>query len=1744
MKSPDDASGYADLGAVPVPAKAPDYSDLGATPVPKQQDYSDLGAVTPQQHVQDLISDPKFSPADYAAQTGDVEGGFQARQALQNRTAGQKWGAFGEILTEPETYANAAKGVGKFGIGLVAAPFHTIAQAGATIGAPIAGALGATDLQKTLVNEQQTQGAEATLAAQQIEQGLRNTGQTLSNVAADTINPVGGTPTTEAQQRARFADEIQAAKNSQQLQQGRPLETGAVAAAARAATDQEQLSDIYSPEALAENNARQASPLLTESMAAAADPTNLAIPLAGEIPGVKNLAGGIVQAGGKLLQVPESIMSAVPRLNRLSHGGGVLGAVMHPGPAAGLAGAYGLGKVLGWAGRAFEEQGGALRSGIPSALDQTAQSALSAGESAIGTNAQRVIGNTAGNIVSTALGFAPVNYALSGGDPRQFAQSEVGAGAIGGVFGLGGERARMEDIAKYRLAQYGAQQFTDTPMWQAHQAQMSKFSPEDQQAINALRGTLYGGTGTDVLVLDGQNFAKQVGDIGGNARGQFAQDHNSKTIYVNADAVGNTSAQKAGGALDTAGHETGHAVVDFLKNAGREADAQNLFSSIAGALTPEQTQALTDTYHAKLLASTDLTGKSPEQIEAIRQKVISDNPPEKILEENLAEITRKILNGRPISSFALPTTIAERVSDAASRWMEARGWSPKIDDGASLGFKAQMVKEAARKMQDVLYETGKRASAAAGAGETEGQRLIKARNDLANIPPITSDMPAARAAAIRRQQAAAQKVIDEIQGKTSAPESTGTTPDRVIDDTISTPAAPQPTAAPTPAERPKFEDVALPPILKPKEATPKPAPETPKPDAERPLPTPPPSEPLPPSDGGSKPSDGGNTTTAKPVEAPPKDVAGTPAEETPVVHTKEDLDAIAAKARTDFLADKAFAKAGKNKGSHTAKNQELADKAAFDAAAEAHAETVPANYGGMKQRVDSFGKKSVSGNLDPSRPFDSWLIDQAQKAGNLPEGALDTMLKLQDAVGKTVTFDYGHAPVAEEGEQPTQESRATQQAKHSVKARLAGESPTQTEAKTSIPLGIQFNPGNKSFNVFAASPEKLLNNFNHLAETMQHVGQNVPYKSINDPQFVADFKGVIRNHQNGWFGDGSRPAVGTAEYPNTANPDWVNSPERAQIPEDRFDFINMMLGDEGAKAATPQAKAKAHLANENRTLVNEAGETNETRQALNDAVGSVQDKNGNPSTWSKVTLEDPLNENLSPALASNVRPSEQADESIRQHGKVGDLGRFFEGGKTPNRAKSAAGFMPNDTATDDMRNQAQWMDSEAKTRGYSGLQELLEQDPSAQTKMAAQWRAYHPRDEQGTLLQNEASRVINNTIYGDQNSDTSRPLAGARSALGDAETVVRGSVGAIGANPKAGTREVQNAALKKWAEDNQLLIKDVPALDERQNVGGAEHDVYHDPASGRWIKVTNGTMGAMGMTPAVTRSGGFELRNATPLEYLESRKLQNQVFGDDIRLHAVEDEGDHLNIVTSQPDVRGAKPTQPQIDSAMEDKGFRRMDDSTYYRKSDNAAVFDLHTDNAFIHNGALLPIDAIVVHPSEDLVDALKDSQLSLLNRKPAPNVAGSFMDAARARLAETPEQQASGFLPNDYKSAEEPTSGPSGMPPSQSQSQNLSGAGVGASKEDSGAPEDGQTPSERLTREAEAAGVSMSLETLKALMRGDFKAMARVRQQIREKTGQEPRFLPATPSVGIAPTTRKPFIPPPAMSTQERARRRLAAA
>lgn len=106
---------------------------------------------------------------------------------------------------------------------------------------------------------------------------------------------------------------------------------------------------------------------------------------------------------------------------------------------------------------------------------------------------------------------------------------------------------------------------------------------------------------------------------------------------------------------------------------------------------------------------------------------------------------------------------------------------------------------------------------------------------------------------------------------------------------------------------------------------------------------------------------------------------------------------------------------------------------------------------------------------------------------------------------------------------------------------------------------------------------------------------------------------------------------------------------------------------------------------------------------------------------------------------------------------------------------------------------------------------------------------------------------------------------------------------------------------------------------------GSEHSVYVDAATRRVLKVTH----------ADRHGDGVVGQSMSVLDYLTGLQLQNEAFGDDIRLEGlVEDEGELPRVVISQPFVKGRPATQPEIEAFMEQRGFVKHKGSWYNAES------------------------------------------------------------------------------------------------------------------------------------------------------------------------------------------------------------------
>lgn len=461
--------------------------------------------------------------------------------------------------------------------------------------------------------------------------------------------------------------------------------------------------------------------------------------------------------------------------------------------------------------------------------------------------------------------------------------------------------------------------------------------------------------------------------------------------------------------------------------------------------------------------------------------------------------------------------------------------------------------------------------------------------------------------------------------------------------------------------------------------------------------------------------------TPTPDESIPPQHATAVAESAPTVDTPE--PAPLSQADVERLSTEAEkqAVAAEKRGTTSKAAQKRIRHARIDSVVQAHNASLPANYQGIRLHIDpATQRETITGRIDPSRPFDAFLL---KEAGLTPE-QVSTLTNLQNNIGRTVKVtDYQSAPEPLGGN-VTGEGRRTAQGMSTAQQRATGEAEAQSQDKTYIPLQVNFNKGKgdakPSITVNGASPEKLLNNFNLAKNWIENAGFDVPYPDIHDPHFVADIKGGIRNHQAGYKFDGSAPVKGE---PGTT-PEEGYTPYR--IEPTKAQFINLLFGDESAKTGprnTPEQKAKQAAAVENDIPMTAEGETNPLRNYINEQEGPVLDRKGEPTTWSKFHMENPLSEALRTDLIhGDVTEPDRADTSLRPHGYAGDMDRFFSEGQ-PVRARVAAGFMPEETTAQTPKELAQDRIKERTAEPfYSQLTRTIKQLPQ-DTMTAAQARA-------------------------------------------------------------------------------------------------------------------------------------------------------------------------------------------------------------------------------------------------------------------------------------------------------------------------------------------------------------------------------------------------------------------------------------
>lgn len=1289
------------------PPKASDFLDTAPAPVASQF----LDQPTVQEQAQKMASDPNFDTYQHAAQNpADFEAAFQAQRLRDNRPFLQKVGAGLSTLAQPATYTGAAKGVKNFVTGALQVPWDAVAH---------------TYYSMTGDPRALTKQAEATLAGQNVEQSVRHTiDATAGNLGNSSAKYPAGlydsgeipADVSDEQQkqnaedidRRAFQDKVEAAKRSQQLAQGRPLDSGFVAGIYGAGG--QVPSQEVSPEALQNAGSPAVDQAAIERSAAIADPNNILLGMAPELPGAGYVGGRLTQGAGKALQIPGRAVSAgvdalkagaeklegLPGGRYIPHAVGV-GALYHSAPAVGTAAAIGAGaKGLQWLGKGLEEQGGAAATGLPSALDATAANARVVGENAFGTNAQRTIGNAATRGAQTAIGMAPVNAAISEGDPEQFARSEVGAAAFGGAMdALASHRPVLVEAARPALRQKGLEGLDLNSTEGRASANYIQTLPADQQnTVLELNGALGGlpvqtTSGETVparmIVLPSDQFQAQMKQLGiqngPKSAAGFFWDGNG-TAYINGES---SSFNNDPGQV--AGHEFGgHAAMNMLEAAGAKGGPiyDGLLSSAKqelynpdGTPTPDF-QKFVDAYNKKF----DPTGQT-KALDPTNQNAV---------EEFLAETAGRIISQKGAGEIAVPNNILDHITDGVGRFMA--NFSGVNPDAIGTGghFDRTEVSKLSKEVRDSLLQlSGTKLRPQAGEGaisspQTPEQYVQELQETLAKPRPTDT---AANVKAWVKEQAQARKDLADFQG---SPQS-------------SFPASGKPPVAPSapvaPPNMAKADAVKAVQQLGVKAAEAAQLVET---AATALGGTPNASDLL---TAAMKIKGGGKVQPSQPVPSnvqPAPQTATQPVSESPVVATQGPVVATAEAPKVQDAPPAPLAGgevdaakiASDAEQEAIAKERNPAIKAAQTRikAAKIDALASAADQSGLHKETDEFGNTKIVGNFDPQNPIHQELA----KIGGLTPEAAYKLQQIQALQGKPVYLRYRSAKSDTEGAggEGTAKGvgdmnvRQEEYAKDPAAQRTEG----TIQQKVVIPLNTEMSTKSGALQANYFTLDNVLHNAASIFERMKSAGIENPYGDTakkQEPQLIADAQAVPLNHANGWKGDGSAPMK---VFPDSNLPKLNPDYQPTVIPKERFDVLNMMMHNESASkigeltkrlddykasgkevpksvaASYKRAQEAYALAEENSQWIDPvSGDTNALRAKLK-ASGFDTNK----------SFKSPF-ETLSPQhildVSENpIAPQEGDIPTVRPTGFDIDPAELAKNG-IPNQKAVAAGFSPD-----------------------------------------------------------------------------------------------------------------------------------------------------------------------------------------------------------------------------------------------------------------------------------------------------------------------------------------------------------------------------------------------------------------------------------------------------------------------------------
>ena len=217
----------------------------------------------------------------------------------------------------------------------------------------------------------------------------------------------------------------------------------------------------------------------------------------------------------------------------------------------------------------------------------------------------------------------------------------------------------------------------------------------------------------------------------------------------------------------------------------------------------------------------------------------------------------------------------------------------------------------------------------------------------------------------------------------------------------------------------------------------------------------------------------------------------------------------------------------------------------------------------------------------------------------------------------------------------------------------------------------------------------------------------------------------------------------------------------------------------------------------------------------------------------------------------------------------------------------------------------------------------------------------------------------------DGSENREAPSAGGSDAHEPGEGLGPGDVARRVFGPDAqGTACLQGERLRK--EREALILADIlPVVGFPRSVDarGTEHAVRFRGATVEKHQHTDGWV------PILTASRKIGLGRAFPSEYLRRLELQNELFGDRVRLIGLT-RGNRF--ATSQPTLRGDEPTENEIRDLLECVGWRRISvslqelpiqlmGSAWWHPEERLIMLDARKPNFKRTAFGVLPIDLVL---------------------------------------------------------------------------------------------------------------------------------------------------------------------------------------